>query len=171
METRLMKWLRDWIETLAISAILTTFILTFVGRSCIVVGSSMEPTLHTGERLMVERVSVHLNNLEKGDIVVFEQDWSNEALIKRLIGIPGDCIEIRDTKLWLNGEILDEPYLSEPIYEDYGPVWVPEDTFFVLGDNRNNSNDSRGSVGFLAKELLIGRALVRFWPITKATVF
>lgn len=162
---------RDFIESVAIAVVISCFIMLFIARSCIVVGSSMHPTLENRHRLMVEKVSYRLGKPQRGDIIVFDQDWSEHPLIKRVIGLPGDWIEIRSGVLRVNGQTVDEPFLSETANEDYGPTYVPENSVFVLGDNRNNSIDSRFSVGFLPRHLIIGRALFRFWPLNKATLF
>lgn len=162
--------IREYVESIAIATILTTFIIMFLARSFVVDGSSMLPTLENGQRLLVDELSYRVLQPQRGDIIVFNQD-SNRRLIKRVIGLPGDVVEVRGGKAYVNSAVLNEDFLSEPARDEYGPVVVPDDQYFVLGDNRNNSDDSRGSVGFLERDLIIGRALLRFWPITKARIF
>jgi signal peptidase I len=161
---------RELIESLAIAAILTTFILLFVARSFVVDGSSMYPTLENRQRLLVEVISYRFREPKRGEIIVFNQE-DHRRLIKRIIGLPNDMVEIRDRVVYINGSPLDEAFIAENAYSDYGPVFIPGGHYFVLGDNRNNSDDSRDSVGFLAKNLIIGRTVARFWPITKLSIF
>lgn len=162
--------IRELIESLAIAAVLTTFILLFVARSFVVDGSSMYPALENRQRLLVEVISYRFREPKRGEIIVFNQG-DHRRLIKRVIGLPDDMVEIRDRVVYINGSPLDEGFIAENAYSDYGPIFIPEDHYFVLGDNRNNSDDSRGSVGFLARDLIIGRAIARFWPITKLSIF
>lgn len=162
--------LREYIESIAIATICTTFIILFLARSFVVDGSSMQPTLEDGQRLLVDEISYRLVQPKRGEIIVFNQP-GGRRLIKRIIGMPRDVVEVRGGKVYVNSTVLNEDFLSEPAYDDYGPVFVPDGQYLVLGDNRNNSDDGRGSVGFLDRDLIIGRAVVRFWPITKMRVF
>lgn len=161
---------RDFIESMAIAAIVTSFIMLFVARSYVVDGASMQPTLENGQRLLVEKISYRWSKPHRGDIVVFDQDWSDLPLIKRVIGLPGEVVEVRGGKVYIDSTALDESFLSEPVRDEFGPAVVPDDSYFVLGDNRNNSNDSRASVGFLSTKLIVGRAVFRFWPVTRVAV-
>lgn len=126
---------------------------------------SMVPTLEVGDRVLANKISYDLSNVQHGDVVVFESPQSSDVLIKRAVGLPGDTLEIRAGKLYLNGEPQKEPYLkldarySQPL----GPIVVPEGHFFAMGDNRMNSNDSR-DYGPVPEGNLIGEAEVRFWP-------
>lgn len=162
--------IRDYIEALAIAAIFTSFIMMFVARSYVVDGSSMQPTLENGQRLLVDKITYRIGEPRRGDIIVFDQDWSDLPLIKRVIGLPGDVVEVRGGHAHVNGTRLDESFLSEAARDDYGPTVVPDGMYFVMGDNRNNSNDSRQSVGFLPRKLIIGRAVFRFWPVTRTRI-
>ena len=148
--------IRELIESFAIAAILTTFILLFVARSFVVDGTSMVPSLENRQRLLVEVISYRFREPKRGEIIVFNQD---------------DLVEIRVGVVYINGSPLDEAFIPENAYSNYGPVFVPGDHYFVLGDNRNKSDDSRGSVGFLARDLIIGRAIARFWPISALSTF
>ena len=154
--------LRDLIETLLLAALL------FAGISAVsarvrVDGYSMRPSLEDGEYVLVNRLSYRFGEPERGDIVVFVYPLDpSEDLIKRVVGLPGDQIRINDGQVWINGELLDEPYINAS--PAYGGTWeVPAEALFVLGDNRNNSSDSH-SWGYLPIDRLVGKAIVIYWP-------
>jgi signal peptidase I len=134
----------------------------------------MVPTLHTGDRLVVEKVSYYFNPPRLGDIVVFQPPDElqrrgypkDQAFIKRVIGEPGKIVTINSGKVYINGQPLQENYIAEPPNQPFAPVVVPEEEFFVMGDNRNDSNDSR-YWGFLPRKNIIGRAVFRFWPLER----
>ncbi|MEO1067826.1 MAG: signal peptidase I [Cyanobacteria bacterium J06638_6] len=158
-------------QTIALSLLLAGGIRYFVAEARYIPSGSMEPTLQVQDRLVIEKISYRFNPPQHGDIVVFwppdeltPQGQRRDAFIKRVIGVPGDVIEIRDGVVFRNGEMLDEPYVAEPASDPYGPTTVPEDAYIVMGDNRNNSFDSR-VWGPVPKDNIIGRAMVRFWPL------
>jgi signal peptidase I len=167
------RQVNPWVEglqTIGLSVVLALGIRTFVAEARYIPSGSMLPTLEINDRLVVEKISYHFNPPVRGDIVVF---WPPEnlfpagkrrdAFIKRIIGLPGDTIEITDGTVFINGEALEEDYIeAEPEYT-WGPETVPPDQYLVLGDNRNSSFDSH-SWGFVPRENIIGRAVVRFWP-------
>lgn len=160
---------REWIESIAIAAILTSFIMLYVGWTYRVVGASMQPTLNEGQRLWVDKLSYRFMQPKRGDIIILRE--KPEPFVKRIIGLPGDQIEVHGGKVSINGTPVDENFTAEPAYTDFGPVYVPEGSYFVMGDNRNRSDDSRGSVGFLPRDQIIGRAVARYWPVLKLAVF
>jgi len=156
------RFLIDIIETLVLSVIL------FVGINAIsarirVDGSSMEPTLHSGQFVIVNRVGYKFGSPETGDVVVFHFPRDpDQEYIKRIIGLPGDHLRVSDGKVTVNGQILDEPYIAaSPRYN--GDWEVDEDHLFVLGDNRNNSSDSH-NWGSVPMENVIGEAFFIYWP-------
>ncbi len=164
-----------WIEiikTLATAGILAIGIRHFVAEARYIPSSSMEPTLEINDRLIIEKISYRFRSPERGDVVVFsptdtlrEQNFK-DAFIKRVIGLPGETVEVRGGTVYINDIPLREKYLEEAPQYQYGPVVVPEDHYLVLGDNRNNSYDSH-YWGFVPRENLIGRAFVRFWPFNR----
>lgn len=162
---------REYVETVAGAVLLAIFIMTFVGRSFTVDGPSMQPTLHSGERLLVDKLTYRFRDPQRGEIIVFRYPADpSHYFIKRVIGVPGDRIEIRGGVVYVNGVALEENYVSSPTYGRFTSGVVPEGHFFVLGDNRNNSQDSRSPlIGYVPKRLIAGRALVRFWPISRAS--
>ncbi len=169
------KWqkeLWEYVKSLAIAMVLAGLIIGFVAQSFVVYGGSMEPTLHDGERLMVDKVSYRWREPARGDIVVFQPDMPSEhPFIKRVMGLPGDKVEIRRNQLYIDDRPVEEGYLQDRMYGQYGPVTVPAGSYFVMGDNRNNSLDSRfAEVGFVARSKVIGRAMFRYWPLTRASL-
>lgn len=166
--------LREYLEALVISLGLAVVIIAFIAQSFLVEGSSMEPSLHHAQRLLVEKISYRFSTPKRGEVVVFRypSDQSRK-FIKRIIGLPGDEVSIKNGFLYLNGVRLNENYINGPTYGTYsaptfGPVLVPEGHFFVLGDNRRNSDDSRyPDVGFVPKKNLVGKALFVYWPLTQ----
>lgn len=160
----------EGLQTLGLSIVLALGIRTFVAEARYIPSGSMEPTLEINDRLVVEKISYYFNPPERGDIVVFwppdnlfPEGKRRDAFIKRVIGLPGDTIEISNGKVSINGELIEEDYIkAEPNYV-WGPETVPADSYLVLGDNRNSSYDSH-SWGFVPAENIIGKAVVRFWP-------
>ncbi len=163
--------IREYVEAFVIAVVLALFIITFLAQSFLVQGSSMEPNLHHGQRLMVDKLSYRFNKPRLGEIVVFRYPADpRRKFIKRIIGRPGDEIHIERGYVYLNGKRIEETEVNGPTYgafsRDYGPVIVPDDSFFVLGDNRRNSDDSRyPDVGFVPSNMLVGKALVVYWPV------
>lgn len=163
----LARGLRILLETIAPAMMVALAINLFVAQATRVHGQSMEPTLHSEQRVVVEKLSynnwLHLRSPKRGDVVVLRINGMDELLIKRVIGLPGDQVEIRDGHVWINHQPLDEPYVVFPADGDYGPIDVPPLHLFVLGDNRNFSNDSR-TFGPIPMKDVIGRAWFSYWP-------
>lgn len=166
----IVKELLGWIVYIVIIIGLTWLIITFVGQRTRVSGHSMEATLHDGDNLIVDKLSYHFREPKRFEIIVFPyRHKENTYYIKRIIGLPGETVQVKDGYVYINGEKLDENYGLE-VMEDAGiaaePIELGEDEYFVLGDNRNHSSDSRDpSVGILHRDELIGRAWVRIWPL------
>jgi len=160
--------LREIVETVALFAIVFTIARFAIGNYSIV-GQSMEPNYHETQRLLVDKVSPHLLGYSRGDIVIVHSPSGDIELIKRLIGKPGDTIELRDNHVFVNGEQLNEPYL--PPGADSGPKggsasWtLNENQYFIMGDNRSFSQDSR-TFGPVEVDNIVGRALVLYWPFS-----
>jgi len=146
-------------------AIVVAFLIThFIGERTVVLGQSMEPNLFQNQQLIIDKLSYHFRTPERGEIVVVDVETSDIPYIKRVVGLPGETLEIRNNRVIINGEVLSEPYLSEVWQRDYGPVEIPEGHVFVMGDNRNVSQDSR-SIGPVAIDAIIARAWARVWPV------
>ena len=149
-------------------------VITFVGQRTEVEGASMENTLHNGDNLIVDKLSYRFHDPERFDIIVFPfQFQDNTYYIKRIIGLPGETVQIMDDgSIYINGEKLEENYGMEVIKpETIGraaePIELGDDEYFVMGDNRNNSSDSRMEmVGNIKRENIIGKAWLRIWPVS-----
>ncbi len=161
--------LRETLSTILKATILSFLIIYFVAQTNIVYGASMEPTLHEKQRLIVEKVSYRLITPQRGDVVVVDVADSPVPLIKRVVGLPGETVEIRDNHVLVNGRILAEPYLPPLWQVNYPPTQIPDHAVFVMGDNRPVSRDSR-SFGPVAIEQIRGHAWVRYWPLADAGV-
>jgi signal peptidase I len=165
-----LRFIKQWVQSVAI-AVTTAFVLNlFVFNFSVVEGVSMEPTLKTGERLFVSKWTYRFEEPKRGDIVVLSDPNSDRLFVKRIVGTPGDKVQIEKKKLYINGVLLEEPYTDFPIEDgDYGPIVVLPGTVFVMGDNRHAqaSMDSRDErIGLVPYELLEGRADFIFWPLS-----
>ena len=161
------------LETIVPAVLIALLINLFLAQATRVYGQSMEPNLHTDQRLIVEKLSYNryvrhilgIDGPERGDVVVIRlESQGNELLIKRVVGLPGDVIEIHDGLVFVNNQPINEPYLSGITAGYYGPVTVPPLHIFVLGDNRGFSNDSR-NFGTIPLKDVVGRAWFSYWPI------
>ena len=155
---------------------LTYLIITFVGQRTRVSGSSMETTLSNGDNLIVDKLTYHFKEPKRYDIIVFPYKYEeNTYYIKRIIGLPGETVQVIDGYTYINGEQLVGDIYGAEVMEAAGiaaePITLGEDEFFVLGDNRNHSSDSRDpSVGILKRKDLMGRAWIRIYPFDKMGV-
>ena len=174
-------YILDWAIDIAIASIIVYIITTFAFQNMYVVGSSMDPTLHNKEAVLVSKITYLLKKPSRYDIVAFRHlDISNEEInfVKRIIGIPGDKIDIIDHIIYVNDEILGDPvdeYNKDGLIKNGNmnyPIIVPENTYFVLGDNKKNSVDSRyQEVGMIPQKEIIGKIFVRIWPLWKYNRF
>jgi signal peptidase I len=182
---------REYFESIVIAVILALFIRTFVVQAFKIPTGSMEENLLIGDHLLVnkfvfgptatsvERALLPIGTIKRGDVIVFKYpEEPDRDFIKRVIGLPGETVEVREKKVYINGQPLDEPYVhflqpptinsefhettSFDVRERYGPVTVPPNQYFVMGDNRDNSQDSR-YWGFLPRENVKGKALLIYW--------
>jgi len=188
-----LTWLRELPVLIVLAFALAIVLKTFVVQAFFIPSGSMEPTLLPGDRVLVSKVLYHP---QRGDIIVFEDPhpgpqpdrsviggfvhWLSQGLgfarpadedfIKRVIGMPGETVQIKDHAVLIDGASLPEPYLTAEAKRsmgDYGPVTVPPDALFVMGDNRGNSSDSRASLGFIPLDRVVGHALVIMWPLSR----
>ena len=160
---------KDWIISIVVAVVLAFLIRQFIVELYIVDGPSMRPTLQSQERLVVNKFIYSLRTPEKGEILVFKypRDQSRD-FIKRVIATPGDTIEIKDGRVYVNDQMQSEDYILEKTRSEYPKATVPDGTVFVMGDNRNNSEDSRfADVGFVPYSLIKGKAMLVFWPFSQ----
>lgn len=174
-KTPLQRELREvlgWVVYVLIIVCATYLIVTYVGQRTKVSGGSMQPTLQDNDNLIVDKISYRFRDPKRFEIIVFPYKYQeNTYYIKRIIGLPGETVQIIDGYVYINGEILEEPYEVDVIDDGkYGiaaePIELGPDEYFVLGDNRNGSADSREAhVGLIHEDEFIGRAWVRIWPL------
>ncbi|MBC5646820.1 signal peptidase I [Christensenella sp. NSJ-35] len=156
-------WVISIIAAVAIAFVVRTFFFEII----VVDGESMLPTLQSDEKLAVEKVSRYFGLPEHGDIIIVHYPNMSGTYVKRVIALPGETVEVKDSTVYVNGEALSEPYINnaEP-YMDMAAVTVPEDTVFVMGDNRAHSLDSRTSdIGPIARSEIVGHAMSVIWPL------
>ena len=151
--------------------ILTAFILSiginkYVIANAVVPTGSMESTIEPNDRIFINRLAYISENPQRGDIISFWfPDNEDENFLKRVIGLPGETIEGTDGEILINGEILEEDYIKEKCYDDFGPYEIPKDCYFVIGDNRNHSHDSRyWNHKFVSKDKIVGKAVIKYYP-------
>jgi signal peptidase I len=159
--------LRELLQSVLVALFLVVIIKTFIAQLFWIPSRSMEPILLINDRIIVTKFSYWYEEPQRGDIIVFRfpKDTSKH-LVKRVIGMGGEIISIRNNQVYINGKLLDEPYINNEKYQDFGPVVVPDDHYFVLGDNRDSSEDSR-SWGYVPARLVVGKAQYRYWPLSR----
>lgn len=169
------KWkseILEWVKTIAV-AIVLAFVITQFIRPTIVNGQSMYPTLDHNDYLIINRMAYKFGEPSKGDIIVFstnlkQENGENKDLVKRVIAVEGDHLKIENSNVYINGELIDEPYIHENYTEGFVDMTIPEDMIFAMGDNRENSKDSRMSdVGLVPEDHVMGKVMVRLFPFNK----
>lgn len=177
---------RENVETFFIAIFLALFVRATVAEARYIPSESMLPTLEVKDKLVVEKISNYTQSINRGDILVFYPPFENkekislldktlmklslsskDAYIKRVIGLPNETLEIKDGTVFIDGKMLDESkYIKEQSFYNYGPIKLNDNELFMMGDNRNNSADSR-VWGALPKENIIGHALLTYWPLNR----
>jgi signal peptidase I len=172
----------DWLEwaLLILGALTVALIIkTFLFQAFYIPSESMSPTLEKNDRVIVNKLSYRLHDVNRGDVIVFKApdgvDPSVKDLVKRVIGLPGETIEQTNGRIYVNGKRLKEPYLTEGAIAEPGPgfarIKIPEDSYWVMGDNRSNSKDSRLFPDhFIHKRDIVGRVFVRVWPLHRLDI-
>lgn len=161
-----MKKILEWIKPIAWAVVIALFINNFMIVNIIIPTSSMEATLNVGDRGIAWRLAYLMTDPSRNDVVVF--DGSDKLLVKRIIGLPKDKIEIIDGQLYINDVIIKESFIKAPMIGNYGPYFVPENHYFMLGDNRNISKDSRyWEDPYIDRKMIKGKMLFKYFPSFK----
>ena len=170
---RVVEELVAWLKTLASAAVYATLIVTFGFQVARVEGHSMAPTLSDQDRLIVNKLAYRIGEPHIGDIVMlYYPNDPNKSFVKRVIAEEGDQVRIVDGKVYRNDILLDDSFVPSEFrsHDDWGPQVIPEGYYFVMGDHRNNSSDSR-HWGFVPKKYIIGKVQLRWWPMSHARMF
>jgi signal peptidase I len=169
LDENIKKEIISWIKLILAAFIIAFILKTYVFQIALVNQISMEPTLHEGQILVIAKVNYLFSNPARGDIVVLKDELENKYLIKRTIGLPGEVIDIRNDKVYIDEKELEPDYTAAPTQNNgFVKSRVPEGKYFVMGDNRPHSRDSRSdTVGFVNRGNIVGRAVFRVWPLSK----
>ena len=156
----------EWIAVIVVAVVISLSVNTFIIVNATGPSSSMETTIMAHDRIIGNRLTYRFKDPARGDIIIFKNPDDESVLyIKRLIGLPGDVVEVYDNTVFINGEALDEPYLNVETLGEFGPYYVPDGAYFMMGDNRNDSADSRyWNNTFLYRDGIVGKAVFRYWP-------
>ena len=168
MSREMKNLLKETLSVVVIAFVLAMVLRAFVIEGRIIPSGSMLPTVQLQDRVMMNRFIYRFKEPVRGDVVMFQPPdvlHSPTPFLKRVIGLPGETVEMKNGKVYINGQALVEPYLAEPLKYQYGPVVVPNDSLLVLGDNRNNSFDSHEWNVWLTRDRLMGKAFATYWPI------
>lgn len=159
---------REALESVAVAVLLAIVIRLFVLEPFYIPSGSMEPTLQVNDRIIVSKLNYHFKEPKRGDVVVFKYPLdTSRDFVKRLIAVGGETVAIKGTVVYINGQPIPETYLPPGLrFSDYGPVVVPAGSYFMMGDNRDNSDDSR-NWGFMSEELIVGKAVAIYWPLDR----
>lgn len=170
-KTNWKKEIRDWVLMILVAIILATLVNSQLVVNAQIPSGSMENTIMTGDRVIGSRLTYKTKDPERFDIIVFHYpDNEEELFIKRIIGLPGETVNIIDGKVYIDdaAEPLDDSFIAEEMKGSFGPYTVPEDCYFVMGDNRNNSHDSRfWDNPYVSRDKILGKAYFRYWPLTE----
>jgi signal peptidase I len=167
----------EWALVLLVALGVAVAMRTYVVQTFYIPSGSMEPTLDIGDRILVDKLSYHLHAVHRGDIIVFARPPGETLepgvndLVKRVIGLPGETISAKGGQVYINGKLLPEPWLPKGVVtSNFGPVHIPKGYYFVMGDNRPFSSDSR-VFGPISGKLIVGRVVARIWPLSRFKFF
>nr|WP_223805878.1 signal peptidase I [Ornithinibacillus gellani] len=164
------EWL-EWAKAITIAILLAFLLRTFVFATSVVEGESMEPTLENGERVIFNKLIYFVKDPSRGDIVIIQRPFKN--YVKRVIGLPGETIEIKNHNLYIDGKRMEQSFITEEAKlhtGSFGPITIPEDSYFVMGDHRAISKDSRNGLGFIDEKDIIGRSEIIIYPFSQWSI-
>ncbi|SDN85601.1 signal peptidase I [Alkalicoccus daliensis] len=161
----------SWLMPIIVAVAVALLVRSFFIAPYVVEGASMEPSLYDRDRILVNKTTTWLGEFERGDVIIIEGE-NNRHYIKRVIALPGETLEMQEGSLYVEGEEIEEEYLEDltQYEESIEEVTLPEDEYFVMGDNRNNSLDSRNGLGHIQEEDIVGRSAVVFYPFSNAQI-
>ena len=162
--------IKEALQIVAPALILAMVVHLFLAQATVVFGQSMEPNLHPHQRLIVDKVSYRLHAPQRNDIVVIDLPSMEELLVKRIVAMPGEVVEIRSGVVYVNGQPIAEPFPHDTSPIEMAPMTLGPLAYFVLGDNRSNSNDSR-AFGPVTLDQILGRVWLRYWPLDEFSLF
>lgn len=162
--------IKEALQVIVPAIFLALAIHIFLAQATIVYGQSMQPNLQPAERLVIEKVSYYFAEPQRNDIVVLDMPQMSELLIKRVVGLPGEQVEIRRGTVLIDGQSITQPFVQIQGGTTYGPITLGPNSYFVMGDNRGNSNDSR-VFGPVSRNVIAGRAWIRYWPLDRFSIF
>jgi signal peptidase I len=160
----------ETLQVIAPALVLALIVHLFLAQATIVYGQSMEPNLHPNQRLIVDKLSYRLHAPQRDDIVVVDLAEMEEMLVKRIVALPGETVEVRGGTVYVNGAPIPERYDHDLTAYDMAPLTLGPLAYFVMGDNRGNSNDSR-SFGPITRDEIVGRVWLRYWPVDQFVLF
>jgi len=163
-------FVREMLQVVLPAIVLAIIVHLFLAQATVVFGQSMEPNLSPEQRLIVEKISYHIGAPQRLDIVVVDLPTMEDMLVKRVVGLPGEVIEIRSGHIFVNGAEISEPFPHDLDFGSMAPIRLAPDEYFVMGDNRDNSNDSR-AFGPVTRDEIAGRVWLRYWPLGEFTLF
>lgn len=165
-----LRFLRETLQVILPAVVLAVVVHLFLAQATVVFGQSMEPNLSPQQRLIVEKISYHLGSPQRNDIVVIDLPTMEDMLVKRIVGLPGEVISIQSGQVLVNGEALEEPFPHDLDFNSMAPLRLGPNEYFVMGDNRDNSNDSR-AFGPVTRAEIAGRVWLRYWPLGDLRLF
>lgn len=164
------EWM-EWSKAIIFAIVIAILLRTFIFSTSIVEGESMDPTLEDGERIIFNKIVYLVGKPARGDVVIIQHPFKN--YVKRIIALPGETVEMKNHELYINDEIYDQPFITEEAKNhtgNFGPLVIPEKSYFVMGDNRAISKDSRNGLGFIDEKDIIGRSEFIIYPISELGV-
>ena len=166
----LLAVVREILQVVVPALLIALLVHLFLAQATVVYGQSMEPNLLQSQRLIIDKLSYRIGAPKRNDIVVLDMPGTGEMLVKRVVGLPGETVEIRAGVLFIDGVEVAQPYNHDLIAFDMAPIALQSLSYFVLGDNRSNSNDSR-SFGPIVRDVIIGKVWIRYWPTGQFRLF